>query len=102
MLSSRFIASNSGGGKKLREMATFHQECLLRPDPVFDSARIEAFAFRPDDNSTKRFGFVIAAPKALPASAVFAPAVTAEPDFAISQASMASLDKHCQSIIETA
>ena len=43
--------------------ACHHQERFFRHDPAFDSALIEASAFRPDADSMRRFGFVIAGPK---------------------------------------
>jgi hypothetical protein len=40
-----------------------HQERFLGNDPAFDSAPVEASAFRPDTDSRRRFGFIIVGPK---------------------------------------
>ena len=40
-----------------------HQERIFRQNAAFDSARVEAIAFRPDNDSMKRFGFVVVGPK---------------------------------------
>ncbi len=63
-----------------------HQERFFGLDLAFDSARVEASAFRSDADSLKCFGFVIVGPKwHYREHRVLHPAAKAQPEFAMLQ-----------------